>query len=118
VETLPGTKTALLVYPPPPLKGDRHCKISYSNANPHLYFFGNLSNGYIILNGFEGLEETVFYKKNVERTRGYFANNSRSDVEDLAKFRFANRVFGASNDLPEEIVFACGINPSNGRLDR
>src|SRR5258706_15750989 len=72
-----------------------------------------------ILNGYEGLDESTFFKRHESVTRGHMMKLYKERVKkDVLKFSFGNRVVDEWNKLPEEVVNAVSINSFKTKIDK
>ena len=64
-----------------------------------------------ILKGFKGIDEKLFFSRNIAITRGHSMKLYMVRVnKDVLKFSFANRVLELWNKLPNEVVNVNSIN--------
>ena len=59
------------------------------------------------LEGFEWIDEKLFFKRHISNTRGHSMKLYKDKVNrDVSKFSFANRVI----ELPETVVYVNSVN--------
>ena len=64
-----------------------------------------------ILNGFEGIEEQLFFRRHISNNRGHSMKVYKDNVNsDVLKDSFANRILEQWNRLTEKVISAKCIN--------
>jgi len=80
---------------------------------------GDLIEVFKILEGYENIDQEVFFNMSQSSIRGHSLKLNKKRVRlDVAKFSFSNRVVNEWNILDEEISSGCSLAGSKRKLDR